>query len=103
MEAKRELLVGLVAELPLGGNSCYFCITNRDEAGVKCDTCDYAIHHKICHFPDGTWARIKSANFALQRALENYYTGETYTDEAKLARHAEYLKLKAEFEGAETQ
>ena len=100
MEAKRELLVGLVAELPLSEYTCYFCMINKKSNGlVNCTICEYGKVHGPCVGGEkDTWGKIQIAKRAFKAALSHYYTGETYTDEAKLQRHAEFLKLKAEFE-----
>lgn len=94
MAAKKYLLIKLVENLPLTISTCYFC---QVHGFGNCNNCEYAKHHGKCPEGNTDYAKADAARYALREALESYYKGEAYTD----PEHAEYLRLKAKFEGKE--
>jgi hypothetical protein len=105
MEAKKRLLMGISGGMPLSTRTCYFCDINRKSSLKRdCDNCEYAKHHGKCSLDsESTWATINRLQMDLTAALDSYYKGETYTDPEREKRHAEYLRLKAEFEPQESE
>jgi hypothetical protein len=99
MAAKKELLMTIAHKMPVTSGTCYFC-QDRNGPNGKCDKCPYAECHKRCS-DNGDYAKIVDAKETLQDALSSYYSGETYTDPEREKRHAEFLRLKAEFESQE--
>jgi len=97
MEAKKGLLLGIVGGLPLSTDTCYFCQVYG--FGIGCVKCEYAKHHGgDCTDGESDFRNIDDARKALSKTLGSYYSGESYDPERE-ARHAEFLRLKAEFEG----
>ena len=78
MAFKTLLLSSLVAKLPLGPFSCYFCIAHDGD----CLKCEYGRVHGVCDADDDSdYAKICKARTELLMALESYYRGETYDGE----------------------
>ena len=75
MKIKKQLLLDLVNYLPLGTNSCYFCLLHSN-----CISCEYAKHHKICTEKNSDYKKIRNAQDNLYNTIkDNYYRdGEKY-------------------------
>lgn len=102
MAAKKRLLKGLVDNMPLKSDACYFCKIHFTPGEWKCDAanCEYAKTHGNCNEDGSTWRKIQEAKDTLEAVLNSYYSGETYTDPEREKRFVEYKRLKAEFEPA---
>jgi len=100
MAAKKRLLSALVSRLPIRSETCYFCKIHFPENTNSCDSgkCEYAKHKGNCNALDSTRRRIQDTRNELLSALSTYYNGEAFTDPEREKRHAEFLRLKAEFD-----
>lgn len=74
MVAKKELLLNLIEELPLGGDTCIFCEMYDD----RCSLCDYAhkYGHRVCNSKNSSWATIQDAQDTLKNVIEREYWSE---------------------------
>ena len=75
MEAKRDLLISIVENLPLSKKYCPFCLIYSN----NCNECSYAEQHGDCHEYDSDYSRIVRAKNDLVDALKLYYKGEKYS------------------------
>lgn len=78
MDLKKEILRRWIEFFPLSEATCYFCNLHD-----LCETCEYAEHHGCCVSENSDYAAISSALEKLMDALDNYYKGEQYDEEAE--------------------
>ena len=79
MRIKRNMLIGLVYNLPLRSEHCYFCISNERELGNGCSACEYGKIHGICWHIGSDYDRINQAQKKLSDTIKLYY----YKDDEK--------------------
>lgn len=86
LEAKKALLIGIVEGMPLGINSCYFCLVYLRGVG-GCGKCPYGKVHGNClnSESESDYKKIHGAKVALLDALQAYYKGEKYEEPRELA------------------
>ncbi len=75
MEAKRDLLVSIVQNLPLSKKYCPFCLIYNS----NCDKCSHAKQHGDCHEYDSDYSIMLRARNNFIDALKLYYKGEKYS------------------------
>jgi len=73
MRIKRNMLIGLVYDLPLRSKLCYFCILNEREQGNICSVCKYGRIHGMCWQIDSDYDRINQAQNKLLDVIGLYY------------------------------
>jgi hypothetical protein len=78
MEAKQELMSGIVMALPLQSDTCYFCLYyEAAEQQSLCEHCSYGMVHGRCGRAVGnTWQALQVMKLDLVRRINsNYWTG----------------------------
>lgn len=81
MKAKKELLVHILADMPLFSAHCYFCIQKylHDGPNYVCVGCKYAVKHNPCNKEGSSWKKIvKEGQKFIKVISEEYYKGEKY-------------------------
>ena len=75
MEAKRDLLISIIENLPLSKKYCSFCLIYSN----NCNECSYAKYHGDCREYDSDYSRMLRAKNNFIDALKLYYKGEKYS------------------------
>jgi len=78
MLAKQGLIFNYIDGMPIGCNSCYFCLIREfHHSGRKsCDVCEYGKHHGICIGDNSKYIKfIKTI-----AELEKYVSDDYYHD-----------------------
>jgi len=80
MRQKREILINLLNELPIGHTQCYFCLLREYKAAfASCYYCPYAKYHGVCIHRGSDYARISELLKRLKYEISTfYYKGEKY-------------------------
>lgn len=95
MEAKKELLFGIVEGMPLSADSCYFCHIYLPTYTLEsCEKCLYGKKHGRCNNLKSDWTNIKVAGDAFMCALASYYEGEKYTEEPRELAAGDMVAVK---------
>ena len=71
MKAKKELLVGVIENLPLYADACYFCMLNEG-----CSDCEYTKEHGFCGDDEASFTVIATAWENLQDLIVETYWKE---------------------------
>jgi hypothetical protein len=85
LAAKRDLLVTLVAKLPIKSTDCYYCQAKDAKRFASCDECPYGEKHMNCNDPKSDYVKIRDARDALVSAIRNHHRdSDVYTAEKPL-------------------
>ena len=77
MEAKKQLLIDILENVPLQSDACYFCVVKDSIVGEHCGTCYYGKKHGICYGSgddnQSTFAKIDNALEDLMSLINGTY------------------------------
>lgn len=71
---KRNILDELVEALPIGADTCFFCLKYQDD----CEVCPYAQMNGNCHAYTSVYGTLQAAKRNLREAIKDYWCPGDY-------------------------